>query len=135
MSAVFAFGLVFSLAVQAQTEAQRAAIEERIKPHGQVCLRGDTDCGGAAVAPSDSRSGAEVYDAACMVCHTAGVAGAPMLGDAAGWVERIAKGVDVLYDSSINGLAGTGMIAMGGCMNCSDDEVKAAVDHMLESVR
>ena len=39
--------------------------------------------------------------------------------------------MNVLYDSGINGLAGTGMIAKGGCMNCSDEEVNAAVDYMV----
>jgi len=116
------------------TDAQKAAIEERIKPVGEVCVQGDSSCAAAAApAASGPRSGQEVYDAACMACHTTGAAGAPKLGDAAGWTDRIAKGMDVLYDSGVNGLAGTGMIAKGGCMNCSDEEVKAAVDYMIEN--
>ena len=38
----------------------------------------------------------------------------------------------VLHDAGVNGVAGTGMIAKGGCMNCSDEEVIAAVDYMVE---
>ena len=68
-----------------------------------------------------------------IACHGAGIGGAPILGDAAGWADRIAKGNDALYDGGINGIPGTGMIAKGGCMNCSDDEVKAAVDYMVEN--
>ena len=117
------------------TDAQRADIEARIKPLGESCLQGDDSCGGAAAAAASSgpRSGQEVYDAACLACHTTGAAGAPKLGDAAGWADRIAKGKDALYDAGINGLAGTGMIAKGGCVKCSDDEVKAAVDYMVEN--
>ena len=37
-----------------------------------------------------------------------------------------------MHDSGINGVAGTGMIARGGCMNCSDEEIIAAVDFMVE---
>jgi cytochrome c5 len=54
-----------------------------------------------------------------------------MLGDAVAWADRIAKGDDALYDSGINGVPGTGMIAKGGCMNCSDEEIEAAVDYMV----
>jgi cytochrome c5 len=116
------------------TDAQRAAIEERIKPVGESCLVGDADCGGAATPAGGelARSGEDVYNTACMACHMTGAAGAPKLGDVAAWADRLAKGTDALYVSGINGLPGTGMIAKGGCMNCSDDEVKAAVDHMIE---
>ena len=133
----YALGLVAMIVALGATavelnDEQRAAVEERIKPVGEVCLQGDADCGGAAVAVSSGpRSGEEVYNAACMACHTTGAGGAPMLGDAAAWADRIAKGNDVLYASGINGVAGTGMIAKGGCMNCSDEEVQAAVDYMV----
>jgi cytochrome c5 len=114
------------------TEAQRAEIEQRIQPVGQNCMVGDNICGGAAaVASSAPRSGEDVYNAACMACHSTGVAGAPKYGDPAGWADRIAKGNDALYDSGINGLPGTGMMAKGGCMNCSDEEITAAVDYMV----
>ena len=61
-----------------------------------------------------------------------GAAGAPVYGDVDGWSDRIAKGMAVLHDAGVNGVPGTGMIAKGGCMNCSDDEVIAAVDYMVE---
>ena len=128
------FALAFSVSAQDLSDTQRAAIEERIKPVGEVCLEGDNSCGGAAVAAAGggaSRSGEDVYNAACMACHSTGAAGAPKLGDAAGWADRIAKGNDALYSSAIDGIAGTGMMAKGGCMNCSDEETKAAVDYMV----
>jgi cytochrome c5 len=125
--------LAFSAFAVDLSDKERAAIEQRIKPVGEVCLEGDSSCGGAAVAAASSgpRSGEDVYNAACMACHSTGAAGAPKYGDAGAWAERIAKGNDALYDSGINGVAGTGMMAKGGCMNCSDEEVNAAVDYMV----
>jgi len=72
---------------------------------------------------------AEVY-ASCAACHASGVAGAPITGDAAGWAERIAKGTETLYANAINGY--NAMPAKGGNVSLSDDNVKAAVDFMLE---
>ena len=115
------------------TDAQRAAIEERIKPVGTSCMAGDSSCGGAAAAATGGapRTGEEVYNTACIACHSTGAAGAPKLGDIAGWGPRIAKGTDALYASGVNGVPGTGMVAKGGCVNCSDEEIRAAVDHMI----
>lgn len=126
--------IILALGVNAAdlSDEQRSAIESRIKPVGEVCLQGDADCGGAAVAvASGPRSGEDVYNSACMACHSTGAGGAPKLGDVAAWADRIAKGTDVLYVSGVNGVPGTGMIAKGGCMSCSDDEIHAAVDHMI----
>ena len=130
---VLALGLGAGALAVDLTEAQRAEIEDRIKPVGESCLAGDSSCGGAGAASASAapRSGEEVYNAACMACHATGAAGAPMLGDVAAWAPRIAKGTDALHDAGINGVAGTGMIAKGGCMNCSDEETVAAVDYMI----
>ena len=120
----------------AQTDAQRAAIEERIKPYGSVCVSGDAGCGTAvatAAASAGPRSGEEVYNAACMACHSTGAGGAPKVGDVAAWADRLAKGKDVLHESGLKGVAGTGMIARGGCMSCSDEEIIAAVDYMSDN--
>jgi len=131
---IFVVSAVFGLAAQAQSDKQRSAIEARIKPAGEVCLQGDSSCGGAAVVAGGApRSGDAVYNAACVACHSSGAAGAPIVGDANAWAARIAKGRDVLHDVGINGLAGTGMIAKGGCMNCSDEEIIAAVDYMIDN--
>jgi cytochrome c5 len=130
LAAFFAIALI-SLSAYALTDSQRAEIEERIKPVGDVCLQGDDSCGSAVAASSGPRSGEDVYNAACMACHATGAGGAPLLGDTAAWADRIGKGMDALYASGINGLPGTGMIAKGGCMNCSDEEVTAAVDFMI----
>ena len=129
----FSFLLAISVSAQDLSDKQRAEIEARIKPVGEVCLEGDSSCGGPVVAAAGGaeRSGEDVYNAACMACHSTGAAGAPKLGDATAWAERIARGNDALYDSAINGVPGTGMMAKGGCVNCSDNETMAAVDYMV----
>ena len=117
------------------TDQQRADIETRIQPFSAVCIQGEICGGGDAVAESAGRSGEDVYNGACMACHSAGIAGAPATGDQIAWAGRISKGMDALYDSGINGVAGTGMIARGGCSDCSDDDIRAAVDFMVDSSR
>ena len=129
--------LLAPLAVMAMdlSERQRADIEARIKPFSEVCVQGEACAGVGDVAASGGRSGEDVYNGACMACHSAGVAGAPKVGDQVAWAARIGKGMDALYDSGINGVAGSGMIAKGGCGDCSDDEIRLAVDYMVDSSR
>lgn len=132
---IFAFLLALvpvTLYAVDMSDAQRAEIENRIKPYSEVCLPDSEDCGGASAAvASGPRSGEDVYNGACMACHATGAAGAPKVGDAGAWAPRIAKGIDALYASGVNGVAGTGMIPKGGCANCSDEEIHAAVDFMV----
>jgi cytochrome c5 len=55
--------------------------------------------GGAADQSPD-----QLYQSACLACHTTGAAGAPKIGFAAEWTERLAKGLDGLVTSAINGI-------------------------------
>jgi cytochrome c5 len=77
--------------------------------------------------------GQKVYQASCIACHGAGIAGAPMVGNAAAWTSRIEAGADSLYSNAINGFQGSSgmMPGKGGNAALSDDEVKAAVDYMV----
>ncbi|MDE0977497.1 MAG: c-type cytochrome [Arenicellales bacterium] len=77
--------------------------------------------------------GRKVYQASCVACHGAGIAGAPMVGNAAAWASRIEAGADSLYTNAINGFQGSSgvMPGKGGNAALSDDEVKAAVDYMV----
>lgn len=113
------------------------AIAQRITKVGSVCVEG-ADCvqktSTVTVATNDS-SGAEAnYKKTCATCHAIGIAGAPKFGDAAQWEPRIAKGLEVLYASSINGMP-PAMPAKGMCFGCSDDDLKAIVDYMIEAVK
>ncbi|MGO1233136.1 MAG: c-type cytochrome [Marinobacter sp.] len=109
-------------------------IRDRIAPVGEVCVQGD-DCGSAAAAPAQAassgpRSGQAVYDAACSACHASGVAGAPIMGDADAWAPRIDKGMETLTDHAINGF--NAMPARGACSDCSDEEIVAAIEYMVD---
>ena len=113
-----------------------AAIQERIRPIGRLNT-GDAPLA-APAAPmrvaeaqaAEPASGAEVYAMVCQVCHTTGVLNSPKIGDAAAWRERLGKGKEALYASSINGL--NLMPAKGGRPDLSDEAVRLAVDYMLE---
>ena len=79
--------------------------------------------------------GKATYDSVCSACHNPAVAPtmkSPGLGDKDPRAPRIAKHIDALYASGINGVPGTAMVAKGGNPNLSDDDVKAAVDYMVE---
>jgi cytochrome c5 len=121
--------ITLSWSVYAQTDAQKAAIAERIKPAGNVCLQGDAKCGAAAAA-AGPRSGEDIYKTSCLACHGTGAGGAPKLGDKAAWAPRIAQGMDTLYTHAIGGIRGMPM--KGTCMNCSDDDIKATVDYIVK---
>ncbi len=107
-------------------------IASRIAPVGNVCVKGDECAANLTLASSGPRSGEEVYNTNCLACHSSGAAGAPKLREAADWSARLANGIDTVYDNAINGL--NAMPARGLCGSCSDDEIKAAVDYMIEGL-
>lgn len=91
----------------------------------------------AAPEPAAATSGTEasggegesVYQKACKNCHDAGIANAPKLSDSAAWAPRIEKGNDALLESVKNGL--NAMPPRGGCMTCSDEELRSAMEYMV----
>ena len=109
---------------------QERAMSERLAPAGEVTLVGDVAGAPAAGNGGGSRSGDDVYNTSCKTCHGAGMAGAPKFGAPDEWTARIDKGMDTLYTSAISGFQG--MPPKGLCMDCSDDELKAAVDYMID---
>lgn len=91
----------------------------------------------APAATPVNAAGESVYKKTCAMCHGAGVAGAPKLGDKADWGPRLAQGIDTLYKHAIEGFTGEkGMMPpRGGGASLTDDEVKAAVDYMVAKVQ
>lgn len=108
-------------------------IRARLSPAGTVCVVGDECAAGLAVAggPSGPRDAETVYQTFCIACHATGVSESPILGNVEQWAPRIAKGMDTLYDSAINGFNNV-MPARGTCVDCSDDEIRAVVDYMVD---
>ncbi|GGI92832.1 c-type cytochrome [Shewanella gelidii] len=77
-----------------------------------------------------AQDGKAVYDKACQVCHSMGVAGAPKLKDAAAWEPRLAQGLDALVGTV---KTGKGAMPPGGmCTDCSDEDYKAAIEYMAK---
>ena len=132
-------------AVEATVDAK--AVAERIKPVGELtvgaveAVKATTASASVmdAIIPSANAAGAaddkgkKIYDASCMACHAAGVAGAPKFGDKAAWAARIAQGNDTLYTHALKGFQGkAGMMPpKGGNMSAKDEDIKAAVDYMV----
>jgi cytochrome c5 len=83
----------------------------------------------AAAAPSGPPA---LYTQVCAVCHAAGIAGAPKLGDKAAWAPRLADGVDGMTKIAI---AGKGAMPPKGGSNASDEEIKAVVTYMAEQAK
>ncbi|MCF6191489.1 MAG: c-type cytochrome [Cocleimonas sp.] len=78
-------------------------------------------------------TGKNIYNTACFACHATGVAGSPKLGDKEAWAPRIATGMEALYTTSLNGKGA--MPPKGGNMALEDDDVKAAVDYMVNAAK
>jgi cytochrome c5 len=120
-----------------------AAASDRIQPEGQVRTTNDPaptspqPAAASTTSADDTNAGLsaeQVYNQACTACHGAGIAGAPKVGDTANWKSRIAQGMDTLVKHAIEGYQGsTGfMPPKGGRGDLSDDEVRAAVEYMVE---
>ena len=124
------------------TAEYQAAIQERIRPLGQVYLPGEEVHADALTVeeaiPAEPvatvLSGPQTYNEACLMCHGSGIGGAPTLDNTESWTARAAQGKDTLYQHAIEGFTGQAgfMPPKGARMDLSDDEVRAAVDYMIE---
>jgi cytochrome c5 len=93
---------------------------------GAVCFAlGLSSLAGAA------RSGEQTFNTYCVACHMSGVAGAPKFGDQPDWQPRIDKGIDTLLKDAISGIKA--MPPRGLCFDCSDDELKLAIEYMIDN--
>ena len=84
------------------------------------------------VTPLRGAGAGQVLANACNACHAAGVLEAPKNGDTAAWSARAdaAGGLDGLTASAIAGK--NLMPARGGNPDLSDEEIRAAVELMLQ---
>ena len=119
-----------SVSNDAYDDVKQTATEERLASPEKINLASNPTFKSEVIEVASSKSGKDVYNSVCMSCHMSGAAGAPITGKVDQWTERLAKGNDKLYSNAINGIGV--MPAKGGLMSLSDDEVKLAVDYMLE---
>lgn len=114
-----------------------ARIDARTQPDAKVCIQGE-ECGSGevaaaadtAAAPAAAKTPDSIYNSSCTACHAMGVAGAPAVGNKEAWAPRIAQGKETLYTHAIQGF--NLMPPKGTCGSCSDDDIKAVVDYMVE---
>ena len=119
-------------------------IRARLKPFGDVCRVG-RDCGGleggaaeAVSAPAVAGAaaglgGQQIYDRFCFACHATGVGEAPLFGNLAQWQPRIDQGMAQMLAVS---LTGRGLMPpKGTCIACSDAEMRAAIQYMVDSAQ
>lgn len=135
------FGITFGIIVLAMimapdhaelaTAAEAKKVAARTAPIGAVVTDPALLVKTAAVA-REPWSAEQVYTQVCSACHEAGVLAAPKLTDKAAWTTRkgAAGGVDGLTASAIKGK--NSMPARGGKADLSDDEIKSAVELMLQ---
>jgi cytochrome c5 len=91
----------------------------------------------APAAPQTAVAGAAgageaLYKQACVVCHAAGVANAPKLGDKAAWAPRLQQGLPVLVQNVIKG---KGAMPPKGGSTASEPELRAAVEYMVSTAK
>ncbi len=118
-------GLVYYVTTQNKPAAGSVNMEKsvalRIQKVGSIEIRD---------ANRALKSGEDVFKAQCTACHTAGVAGAPKVGDAAAWGARIATGYEALLTSALKGKGAMGAQAGG---DFEDLEIGRAVVYMTNA--
>jgi cytochrome c5 len=83
-------------------------------------------------AAGSAGSGEALYKQNCFVCHAAGVAGAPKLGDKAAWAPRVQQGLPALVQSAMKG---KGAMPPKGGSNASEQELAATVEYMVNAAK
>ncbi|MDD9886898.1 MAG: c-type cytochrome [Gammaproteobacteria bacterium] len=134
--AIVVFIFILAIGLSSKDETMDMAMEkrtkERIAPISRVNVG---EVAAVAMTPAaDAMAEAtpeQIYQSACHACHAAGVLEAPRLEDRAAWQTRYAQGLEVLYQSVINGKGN--MPAKGGRIDLSDDAIRKTVDYMLEA--
>lgn len=83
------------------------------------------------LAASDAAAdGKETYTKACALCHASLP---PKLGDRAAWEPRMKQGLDAMVAAVIKGKGA--MPPRGGNPTLSDDDIRRAVEYMVDQLR
>ena len=83
----------------------------------------------ATTAKAAVRTGEQIVQQSCGNCHTAGLHGAPKIGDRAAWTKRASTGIDAAVAAAIKGHGS--MPSRGGMSDLTDAELKSAVQYMF----
>lgn len=128
--------LVVFLAAMACSKKEETGTEEMkqtasVEQKGTAMDQTKEQTPAGSTAASDQRKA--VYQNNCSSCHETGVSGAPKMGDKTAWDSLIAKGKDQLVKSVINGMGA--MPPKAGNPALSEEEIRVAVDYMVDQVR
>ncbi|MBA2709917.1 MAG: cytochrome c5 family protein [Tatlockia sp.] len=127
--ALFISLLALSISLWASSSSTREEIVKRIKPIGQVNVV-KQELPVQENNPSKETPGRAIYEQYCSVCHQDGIAAAPRFRNAENWRSRLDKeSIDELVASATKGL--NAMPMKGTCMECSDEDIRNAIQYML----
>lgn len=140
--AIILFGVARSIGADTQGQGvlldplRLRDVQQNIAPIAHVAVAGkDNSALAIATAPAAAASAAELpasgelaFTKVCSVCHTAGINGAPKIGDHAAWGPRIAQGKEALYKDAIGG---KGNMPPKGGTSWPDATIRMAVDYMV----
>lgn len=140
--AIIIFAVARSIGAQTQLVHEMAdpmevkAVDATIAPFAHEAIAGQDNAALAVVTPDKSgapaadvpASGEAAFNKICSSCHSAGINGAPKIGDHAAWGPRIAQGKETLYKHALEGKGN--MPARGGT-NWPDATIRSAVDYMV----
>ncbi len=115
-------------AMMTKPDNSREAIAMRIKPVVSLDDMRNSMSAASATGDTASKSPDQLYQGACLACHTTGAAGAPKIGDSGAWSPRIAKGLDSLITSAINGV---GAMPPRGGSQYNDEQMRAVVEFII----
>jgi len=105
---------------------------ERIKPIGEVSIESSIIVASTDTSNQTERSGEQVYGK-CQSCHDSGIMDAPKFGSLDDWAPRIERGMEDLLKIAIAGKGG--MPPKGTCMDCSDNELRSAIQYIIDNVK
>ena len=93
-----------------------------------MALAAPAEPAGAVKGP---RTGEQVVSFQCVLCHGAGMAGAPRIGDRKAWEKRLSNGEERLLRSATEGRGA--MPPNGGLADLTPQELRSAIDYMVRS--
>ncbi len=113
----------------APAEAPKAA---EAKPAAAPAAAPQAEAKPAAQADAGNTVGKKLYESVCITCHSIGLAGAPKFGDKASWEPFVKTGLDTMLKNAISGV---GAMPPRGGSQASDDELKAAIQYMVDAAK
>ncbi len=139
--AIILFGVARSIGADTQGEhvllepLRLQDVQRNIAPFAHVAVAGQDNSALAPVTMAASApaadvpaTGEEAFNKVCTTCHTAGINGAPKIGDHAAWAPRIAQGKEMLYKDAIGG---KGNMPPRGGTTWPDATIRMTVDYMV----